>query len=57
MTIAARYLFGRRNAQWVTPLSDNTRAHGSHTVATFWKDQLVRLLNETGEQIVATRQI
>jgi len=33
----------------VIPLSDKTRGHGSHTVATLWKDQLVRLLNETGK--------
>ena len=31
----------------VIPLSDETRGHGSHTVATLWKDQLVQLLAET----------
>jgi homoserine O-acetyltransferase len=31
----------------VIPLSDKTRGHGSHTLASLWKDQLVRLLNET----------
>ena len=33
----------------VIPLSDKTRGHGSHTIAALWKDQLVRLLNETEE--------
>jgi homoserine O-acetyltransferase len=28
----------------VIPLSDKTRGHGSHTLATLWKDQLVGLL-------------
>ncbi|HEY0368618.1 MAG TPA: hypothetical protein VGC85_03385, partial [Chthoniobacterales bacterium] len=31
----------------VIPLSDETRGHGSHTIAKLWKDELVRLLNET----------
>src|SRR6195256_1475706 len=31
----------------VIPLSDKTRGHGSHTIATLWKDKLVKLLNET----------
>ena len=31
----------------VIPMSDKTRGHGSHTIAVLWKDQLVRLLNET----------
>ena len=31
----------------VIPLSDKTRGHGSHTVASLWKDQLVQLLKET----------
>jgi homoserine O-acetyltransferase/O-succinyltransferase len=31
----------------VIPLSDKTRGHGSHTVATLWKDELVQLLKET----------
>ncbi len=31
----------------VVPFSDKTRGHGSHTLAALWKDQLVRLLNET----------
>src|SRR6266496_4458007 len=29
------------------PFSDKTRGHGSHTVAALWKDQLVKLLEET----------
>jgi homoserine O-acetyltransferase len=29
------------------PISDATRGHGSHTVASIWKDDLVRLLQET----------
>jgi homoserine O-acetyltransferase/O-succinyltransferase len=32
----------------VIPLSDKTRGHGSHTIAALWKDQLVKLLEETG---------
>ena len=31
----------------VMPLSDKTRGHGSHTVATLWKDELAKLLQET----------
>ena len=31
----------------VIPLSDKTRGHGSHTIATLWKDELVRLLRES----------
>ena len=31
----------------VIPLSDQTRGHGSHTIAALWKDQLVQLLNES----------
>jgi len=31
----------------VIPLSDKTRGHGSHTIAALWKDQLVKLLEET----------
>ncbi|MGI8436819.1 MAG: alpha/beta fold hydrolase [Chthoniobacterales bacterium] len=31
----------------IIPLSDKTRGHGSHTVAALWKDQLVKLLEET----------
>jgi homoserine O-acetyltransferase len=30
----------------IIPLSEKTRGHGSHTLATLWKDQLVQLLNE-----------
>jgi homoserine O-acetyltransferase/O-succinyltransferase len=33
----------------VIPMSDRTRGHGSHTIATLWKDQLVKLLQETGK--------
>src|SRR5689334_13003113 len=33
----------------IIPLSDKTRGHGSHTVATLWKDQLVELLKESGK--------
>ena len=29
------------------PMSDKTRGHGSHTIATLWKDELVNLLKET----------
>jgi homoserine O-acetyltransferase len=31
----------------VIPLSDKTRGHGSHTIASLWKDQLVELLKQT----------
>jgi len=31
----------------VMPLSEKTRGHGSHTVATLWKDELVTLLKES----------
>ena len=31
----------------LVPLSDKTRGHGSHTIATLWKDELVKLLKET----------
>ena len=31
----------------VIPMSDKTRGHGSHTIASLWKDELVKLLNET----------
>jgi homoserine O-acetyltransferase len=31
----------------VIPMSDKTRGHGSHTVASLWKDELVKLLQET----------
>src|SRR5437660_2830578 len=30
----------------VMPFSDRTRGHGSHTIATLWKDELVKLLKE-----------
>ncbi len=33
----------------VIPLSDKTRGHGSHTIAALWKDELVKLLSESGE--------
>ena len=33
----------------VIPLSDKTRGHGSHTIAALWKDDLVRLLTESGK--------
>jgi homoserine O-acetyltransferase len=31
----------------IIPLSDKTRGHGSHTIASLWKDELVKLLNES----------
>jgi homoserine O-acetyltransferase len=31
----------------VIPLSDKTRGHGSHTVASLWKTELIRLLQES----------
>jgi homoserine O-acetyltransferase len=33
----------------VIPLSDKTRGHGSHTIAALWKDELVKLLQETNK--------
>ena len=33
----------------VFPLSDKTRGHGSHTIAALWKDELDRLLKESGK--------
>jgi len=34
----------------IIPLSDKTRGHGSHTVAAVWKDELLKLLNESKKQ-------
>jgi homoserine O-acetyltransferase len=34
----------------VIPLSEKTRGHGSHTVASLWKTELVRLLQESEEK-------
>ena len=31
----------------VIPLSEKTRGHGSHTIASLWKDQLIKLVAET----------
>ena len=31
----------------VIPMSDKTRGHGSHTIASLWKDHLLELLKET----------
>jgi homoserine O-acetyltransferase/O-succinyltransferase len=36
-----------RGGAIVVPFSDKTRGHGSHTVASLWKDDLVELLKET----------
>ncbi|MFL6513966.1 MAG: alpha/beta fold hydrolase [Chthoniobacterales bacterium] len=33
----------------VLPFSDETRGHGSHTVAALWKDELSRLLNDSAK--------
>ena len=33
----------------VIPLSHKTRGHGSHTIAALWKDDLIRLLTESGK--------
>jgi homoserine O-acetyltransferase/O-succinyltransferase len=33
----------------VIPMSDKTRGHGSHTMAGLWKDELVKLLEQTQE--------
>src|ERR671931_1714672 len=35
-----------RGRALVIPFSDKTRGHGSHTLASLWKDQLVELLKE-----------
>jgi homoserine O-acetyltransferase len=34
----------------IIPLSDKTRGHGSHTIAALWKDELLKLLNESKKQ-------
>jgi homoserine O-acetyltransferase/O-succinyltransferase len=34
----------------IIPLSDQTRGHGSHTVARLWKDELLKLLKESKKQ-------
>ena len=31
----------------VIPLSDKTRGHGSHTIATLWKSELEALLKQS----------
>ena len=31
----------------VIPMSDKTRGHGSHTIASLWKDELAKLLKES----------
>jgi homoserine O-acetyltransferase len=36
-----------RSKAVLIPRSDRTRGHGTHTLAAFWKDHLVRLLDET----------
>jgi homoserine O-acetyltransferase len=33
----------------VIPFSDKTRGHGSHTVAALWKDQLIKLLQDSAK--------
>ena len=35
------------------PMSDKTRGHGSHTIAALWKDELVKLLQESQKQSAA----
>jgi len=40
----------RRGRALIIPLSDQTRGHGSHTVAALWKDQLSSLLTESEKQ-------
>lgn len=37
----------RRGRAVLIPLSDQTRGHGSHTVATLWKDLLLKLLRRS----------
>src|SRR6266536_1072191 len=34
----------------VIPFSDNTRGHGSHTIAALWRDELITLLQETEKE-------
>ena len=34
----------------VIPLSDKSRGHGSHTVAALWKNELMKLLEDSGKQ-------
>ena len=33
----------------VLPLSDQTRGHGSHTIAALWQDYLAELLRESAK--------
>ena len=33
----------------VIPWSDQTRGHGSHTIAVLWKDELLKLLKESAK--------
>jgi homoserine O-acetyltransferase len=40
----------RHGSAIVIPFSDKMRGHGSHTIATLWKDQLAKLLKETEKQ-------
>jgi homoserine O-acetyltransferase/O-succinyltransferase len=39
----------RRGRALIIPLSEKTRGHGSHTIAALWKDELLRLLAESGK--------
>jgi homoserine O-acetyltransferase len=36
-----------RGRALVIPLSEKTRGHGSHTIAALWKDELLKLLNQS----------
>jgi len=39
-----------RSRAIVIPLSDKTRGHGSHTIAALWKNEVLKLLEQTEAQ-------
>src|SRR5947199_3973565 len=45
----------RKGRAVLIPLSGKTRGHGSHTVAALWKDELLKLLNESKKQRALAR--
>ena len=40
----------KRGRYVLIPISDKTRGHGTHTLAALWKDELARLLAESGSR-------
>jgi len=39
----------KRGKAEVVPMSDQTRGHGTHTLAAIWKERLAELLNQKGD--------